>query len=162
MFALDATFFAFAALVLFLGIVLRAKVPALLGKSLDERSARIARELEESRKLREEAEALIADYRRKAAAAGSEAQAIVTQAKADAEAFAAEARRKMSEMVERRTASAEQKITQAEASAIKEVRNAATDLAIAAAANLLAKEAAGSGGTKLVDDAIAGMAGKLN
>jgi F-type H+-transporting ATPase subunit b len=156
---MDATFFAFVALVIFLGILVRMKVPGLLTKGLDERSARIARELEEARKLRDEAEALIADYRRRASQAQEEASSIVAQAKAEAESFAVESRRKMTEMIERRTVSAESKIAQAEALAVKEVRTAATDLAIAAAAKLLA-EGAGTG--KLLDASIDGLSGQLN
>ena len=159
---LDATFFAFLALVIFLGILVRMKVPGLLTKGLDDRSARIARELEEAQKLREEAEALISDYRRKAAEAATEAQSIVEQAKAEAEAFAKETRRKMAEMLERRTASAQAKIVQAEALAIKEVRAVATDLAVAAAAKLIAAQSASAAGVKLVDDSIAGISDRLN
>lgn len=159
---LDSSFFALVALIIFLGILVRMKVPGLLTKGLDDRAARIARELEEAQKLREEAEALIADYRRKAAEAATEAQSIVEQAKAEADAFAKESRRKMAEMLERRTASAEQKIAQAEALALKEVRSAATDLAVAAAAKLLAAESASAAGVKLVDDSIAGISDRLN
>jgi F-type H+-transporting ATPase subunit b len=158
----DASFFALLALVIFFWILARMKVPGLLTKGLDDRSARIARELEEAQKLREEAEALIADYRRKAKEAATEAQSIVEQAKAEADAFAKESRRKMSEMLERRTASAEAKIAQAEALALKEVRAAATDLAVAAAAKLLAAESASAAGVKLVDNSIAGISDRLN
>lgn len=158
----DATFFAFVALVIFLGILARMKVPALLTKGLDDRSARIARELDEAQKLREEAEALIAEYRRKAGEAATEASSIVEQAKAEAEAFAKESRRKMAEMLERRTASAEQKIAQAEATAIKEVRSVATDLAVTAAANLIAADSASAAAVKLVDASIAGISDRLN
>lgn len=158
----DASFFALLALVIFLWILVRLKVPALLTKGLDDRSARIAQDLEEARKLRQEAEALIADYRRKAAEAATEAGAIVEQAKAEADAFAAESRRKMAEMLERRTASAEAKIAQAEASAIKEVRSVATDLAVAAAASLMAQDSTSAAAVKLVDDSIAGISDRLN
>lgn len=155
------SFFALVALIIFFGILAYMKVPRLLTKSLDERGERIAHELEEARKLREEAEGLIADYRRKAAEAQNEASSIIGQAKAEAEAFASEQRRKMAEMVERRTASAEQKIAQAEASALKEVRNAASELAIAAAARLIA-EGDGAEAAKLVDKSIEGIAKRLN
>lgn len=156
---MDATFYAFVALVIFLGVLAYMGVPKLLTKGLDERSERIAKDLSDAARLRQEAEALISEYRRKAAAASEEANGIVAQAKSEAEAFAKESRRKMAEMLERRTASAEQKIAQAEAQALKEVRNAATELAVAAAANLIAKQADGG---KLIDQSISGIAGKLN
>jgi F-type H+-transporting ATPase subunit b len=159
---LDASFFALLALIIFLGILWRMKVPALLTKGLDDRAARIAQDLEEARKLREEAEALIADYRRKAQEANTEAQSIVQQAKAEADAFAKESRRKMAEMLERRTASAEAKIAQAEALAVKEVRSVATELAVAAAAKLMAADSTSAAAVKLVDKSIAGISDRLN
>lgn len=155
----DATFYTLVALIIFFIVVAYAGAPKLLTKALDDRSQRIAKDLEDAKKLREEAESLIAEYRRKAAQAQDEAQEIVNLAKAEAEAFAKEGRRKMAEMLERRTAAAEQKIAQAETQAIKDVRNAATELAVAAAAQLIAQQ--GDGG-KLVDESIKNLASKLN
>ena len=101
--AFDNTFFAFVALVLFLGIVLWAGAHKSAGKMLDDRSARIAGELNEARRLREEAEALLAEYKQKRLDAEKEASEIVARAKADAALYAEEAKKKLSEAIERRT-----------------------------------------------------------
>ena len=91
------------AFVLFVILMIYLKVPAMVAKLLDERSAKIAAELAEARKLREEAQALLDSYRTKRAEAETDAANIVSQARREAEAYAIEARKKLSEMLERRT-----------------------------------------------------------
>jgi F-type H+-transporting ATPase subunit b len=158
----DATFFALVALILFLGIVFYAGAHRKAGSALDERRAMIAKELDDARKLRVEAEALLAEYKQKRLDAEKEAQGIVAQAKMDAAAFAEESKTKLAASLERRTKQAEQKIAQAEASALKDVRSAATDAAIAAATKLMADVAKGTKGSKFIDESIAAVKGRLN
>jgi F-type H+-transporting ATPase subunit b len=110
---MDATFWATIALVIFVGVVLYLKVPGMLSKSLDERADRIRAELEDARKLREEAQQLLAEYQRKRKEAEKEAADIVEVAKREAALLAEEAHKKTEEYVARRTALAEQKIGQA-------------------------------------------------
>lgn len=148
--------------VLFLALLAYLKVPAMLGRMLDERAGKISNELDEARRLREEAAALLEDYRKKRSDAEQEAVAIVAQARADAEAFAADSRKKLAEALVRRTKQAEQKIAQAEAAAAKDVRSAAADLAIAAAASLLKDGAKGKAGEGLVSESIAAVKARLN
>jgi F-type H+-transporting ATPase subunit b len=148
--------------ILFIALLVYLKVPGMLAKVLDERAAKIAKELEEARKLREEAQALLDGYRRKRVEAEQEAAAIVAQAKSDAEEYAAEARRNLTESIERRTRQAEQKIAQAEAEAIKDVRDRVAEIAIAAAAALSAEVAKGNRGAALIDESIAELKSKLN
>lgn len=159
---MDATFWALIALVLFLAILIWKKVPGLLGSKLDERAAAIAGELDEAKRLREEAQALLAEYEKKRAEAEAEADMIVAQAKREAEIYGKESRRKMSEQIDRRTRLAEQKIAQAEVAAIKDVRAAATDLAIEATARILATDAKGATGANLIDQSIASVRKQLN
>lgn len=147
------------AFILFVIFLVYLKVPAMVTKMLDERAAKIAKDLEEARKLRAEAQALLDSYKQRRVEAEKEARDIVAQAKSDAEEYAAEARKKLTEQLERRTQQAELKIAQAEAAAIKDVRNAATDLAVAAAARLSADAAKGS---SLIEDSIAAVKAKLN
>jgi F-type H+-transporting ATPase subunit b len=158
----DATFFALVALVLFLGVVFYAGAHRKAGAALDDRRALIAKELDDARKLREEAEALLAEYKQKRLDAEKEALAIVAQARTDATAFAEESKTKLAASIERRTRQAEQKIAQAEASALKDVRNAATDAAIAAAAKLMSDVTKGTKGGKFIDESIAAVKGRLN
>jgi len=113
--AFDATFFAFVGLVLFLALVVYLKVPGMMAKSLDERAANISKELDEAKRLREEAQTLLAEYQRKRKEAEAEAAQIVAVAEREAAALTEEARQKTEEFVARRNALSEQKIRQAEA-----------------------------------------------
>ena len=151
---LTAEFWVAVAFVAFLLVLAYYKVPALLAKALDDRAAAIRRELDEARRLREEAQTLLADYQRKHRNAGQEAEAIVEQARREAEAFAAETRKALAETVERRRKQAEEKIARAEIQAIEDVRAAAVDMAIAAAEKILREQAAGAGGAALVDESL--------
>ena len=135
---LDATFWAFVSLLIFFGVIVYFKVPGMLSKSLDSRADKIRDELEEARRLREEAQELLAEYQRKRKAAEVEAEEIVAAAKNEAVLFAEESARKTEEFVARRTAMAEQKIAQAESQAVADVRSVAVDIAVAAAEKLIA------------------------
>ena len=159
---LDATFFALVALIIFLGIVAYAGGFKSMASGLDTRAERIRNDLEQAAKLRKEAEALLAEYKQKRIDAEKEAASIIAAAKSDAEEYAAETRRKLSESLDRRTAQAEQKIAQAEAAAIKDVRNAATELAIAAAQNMVAQVAKGSTADQLIATSIQAVKNRLN
>jgi len=106
--------------------------------SLDARQARIRSELDEASKLRQEAQALLAEFERKGHEAENEAAAIIAGAKAEAERLAAEAKTKAEEFVTRRTKMAEAKIAQAESQALADVRSAAAEAAVTAAEKILA------------------------
>jgi F-type H+-transporting ATPase subunit b len=134
---MDNTFWATAALFIFLGIVVYLKVPAMITKALDGRADKIRADLEEARRLREEAKALLTEYQKKRKDAEAEAAGIVDAAKREAAVVAAEAKAKSEDYIRRRTALAEQKIGQAEVEAVNAVRASAVDLAISAATKLL-------------------------
>ena len=158
----DATFFALVALIIFLGIAAYAGAFRKMGAGLDSRAERIRKELDHATQLRKDAEALLAEYKQKRLDAEKEAASIISAAKADAEEFAAETRRKLTESLERRSKQAEQKIAQAEAAAIKDVRNVATDLAIAASHHLAAEAAKAGKGAELISQSIAAVKSRLN
>ena len=155
-------FWVLVSFVLFIGLIVYLKVPGKVTAMLDERAERISRELDEARKLREEAQGLLADYERKRRDADKEAEAIIAQAREEAEAFAVETRQKLVGMVERRGRMAEEKIAQAEAQAIKEVRAAAAELAIAAATRIISDEVQGAKADQLVDASIADLKDRLH
>lgn len=159
---LDATFWALIGLIIFLVLVVYLKVPAMLAKSLDARAEKIRDELEEARRLREEAQELLAEYQRKRKAAEAEAEDIVAAAKHEAVLFAEESARKTEEFVARRTAMAEQKIAQAETQAIADVRSIAVDIAVAAAEKLIAEKVTGAAASKIIDNSIAEVKNRLN
>ena len=116
--AFDATFFALVALILFFVLLWYLNTHRTIAKSLDDRAARIQAEIDEARELKEEAKQQLAEYQRRRREAEAEAKDIVAAAKREADAIVAEARTKTEEYVTRRTAAAEQKISQAEADAI--------------------------------------------
>ena len=147
---------------IFLGILLWKKVPAMVAKQLDARSALIAKELEDARRLREEAETLLRDYQNKQAQAEKEAAAIVTEARAEAERYAQEARTAINAQIERRGKMAQDKVAQAEAQALADVRALAADAAVAAAEKLIAGHLNEQRAQALVRDAIKEIPGKLN
>ena len=159
---LDNTFFAFVALVMFLGIVFYAGAHKKAGAALDARADQISKDIADARKLREEAEALLAEYKQKKLDAEKEAMGIIAQAKSDAAAYAEDAKKKLADSLTRRTKQAENKIAQAEAAAIKDVRAAATDLAIKVASSIIADGAKGKGGESLIAESIAAVKSRLN
>lgn len=160
--ALDATFWAFVALVIFLAVIFYLKVPAMLGAQLDKRAVKITEELEEARKLREEAQQLLAEYQRKRKEAEQEAADIVSAAKREAEEMVKDAKAKTEDYVTRRTALAEQKIAQAEREAVNEVRSSAVDIAVEAARSLLASKADAKAGAEQFKSSLAAVKAKLN
>ncbi|MEL7229524.1 MAG: F0F1 ATP synthase subunit B [Pseudomonadota bacterium] len=159
---MDATFWSLIALIIFIGIIAYAKVPALIGKSLDDRSEKVRTDLDEARKLREEAQHLLAEYQRKRKEAEQEAESIVASAKREAEALAKEAERKTDEYVARRTAQAELKIAQAEQQALADVKSTAVDIAVEAAQSVLGSKMSGSANTDMFKSSLAEIKARMN
>lgn len=158
----DNTFWALVALLIFLGGVLYLRVPGRVTKSLDERADRISRELDEARRLREEAQALLASYQRKQREAQQEADDIVEAAQHEAKRIIEETRADLATQLERRTRLAEEKISQAEAQAMAEVQAIAADTAVEAARSLIAERIDAGADARLVDADITALWGKLN
>jgi F-type H+-transporting ATPase subunit b len=159
---MSAEFWVGVAFVAFMLLLFYYKVPALIATALDDRAAAIRKELDEARRLREEAQNLLADYQKKHRNAGQEADAIVEHARREAQLYAEETRTALAEALERRTRQAEEKIARAEAQAVDDVRSAAVDMAIAAAEKVLREKAAGGAGAALIDDTIRSLKGRLN
>lgn len=133
-----------------------------LTKALDARGERIKAELDEARRLKDEAMALLAQYQRKRGEAEGEAQSIIAGAKAEADRLAVEAKAKAEEFVARRTKMAEAKIAQAETQAVADVRAAAAEAAAAAAEKILADQTKGRLANDLVAKGIEDVRKKLN
>lgn len=159
---MDNTFWATIALFIFIGAIFYLKVPAMISKALDERANRIRNELEEARRLREEAQQLLAEYQRKRKEAEKDAADIVAAAKREADELLGEAHRKTEEYVTRRTALAEQKIAQAEREAVNEVRSSAVDIAVEAARAVLAAKVDAKAGAELFKSSLDQLKAKLN
>jgi F-type H+-transporting ATPase subunit b len=155
-------FWVLVAFVIFFALLIYYGVPGSIGKALDDRADDIRKELDEARKLREDAQALLADYQRKAREAETEARSIIDQARREAEALAVEARKALAESVDRRSKLAEEKIARAEAQALADVRSTAVDTALAASRELLKGRASGAMGDALIAKSIGDLKGKLN
>ena len=158
----DAEFWVAVAFVIFVAGMGYLGVHRMIAKSLDERAGRIKAELDEARKLKDEAAQLLAQYQRKRQEAEGEAEEIIAGAKAEAERLAVEAKAKIEEFVARRTKMAETKIAQAEAQAAADVRAAAADAAVAAAEKILTQETAGKLANELISKGIEDVRKKLN
>ncbi len=157
-----ASLWAFIGLLLFIGLIVYLKVPGMLAKSLDKRAEEITEQLADAKRLREEAQHLLAEYQRKRKEAEEEAESIVASAKREADALAAEAKQKTEEYVTRRNALAETKIKQAEDDAISAVRAAAVDLAVSAAQSVIADKADSKSQSALFKSAVEEVKTRLN
>jgi F-type H+-transporting ATPase subunit b len=156
----DPEFWVLLAVLAFAVIVWKPARRYIVG-TLDEHAMRIRGELDEARKLREEAEQLLAEYQTKQRAAAAEAQAIVAHAREEAERIAAQAARDLQQSLERRQRLAEERIAQAESKAMDEIRAAAVDVAIAAAREVIVSELDERRGAALLDTAIASLPQRL-
>ena len=130
--------------------------------ALDHRSERIRAELDDARRLKDEAAKLLAEYKARHAKAEAEAQEIIASAKAEAERIASEAKTKLEDFVARRTKTAEGKIALAEAQALADVRAAAANAAVTAASTILSQTVQGSVADDLLTRGIAEVKAKLN
>lgn len=135
----------------------KAGLPKTMMSGLDSRAQKIADELDEARRLREEAQELLATYQRRHRDAEHEAATIIEQAKKDAARMATEAREKIDAQTARRIKSAEEKIARAEEQAISEVRGKAAELAVSAAEHIIRDRMDAGAQTAFVDRAIASL-----
>ncbi|MBR9652143.1 F0F1 ATP synthase subunit B [Thalassovita aquimarina] len=158
----NTNFIVLLAFILFLAVLVYFKVPGLLGGMLDKRAEGIKSELDEARALREEAQAVLASYERKQQEVQEQADRIVAHAKDEAAIFAEQAKAELEKTIARRLQAAQDQIASAEASAVKDVRDAAIGIAIGAANDVIAKKMTAAAGNKLIDAAIAEVDAKLH
>lgn len=158
---ITATEIAFLSLLLFIGLLVYLKVPAAIMGALDSKSQAVAKELHDARKLREDAEALLAEYEAKRVAAEAEAKAIIDGAKEQAALVAEETRATMTAAIKRREQQAEDRIAQAEARAAAEVRAAAAEAALAAAEKLVRERLTDKAQSALIAEGVAELGRKF-
>jgi F-type H+-transporting ATPase subunit b len=157
----DPEFWVAIAFILAIALVWN-KAKAALGSSLDERAAKIRSELEEARRLREDAQAMLAAYQRRQRDALKEAEEIVARAREEAERLGEKGRRDLEAAIERRRQMAEEKIAQAEAKALAEIRAVAVTVAMAATRQVLKNQLDQKRGAELIDHAIQALPGRLH
>jgi len=147
---------------LFLAVLFYYKVPGLVIAQLDKRAAGIQNDLNEARKLREEAQTILASYERKQKEVHDQAGRIVEAAREEASLAAAAAKADLKESIARRLQAADGQIASARDAAVKDVRDSAVALAVAAARDVVAKEMTAAQGNKLIDAAIKDVEAKLH
>ncbi|MBA4802596.1 MAG: F0F1 ATP synthase subunit B [Euryhalocaulis sp.] len=158
----DPAFIATVGLILFFVVLFYFKVPGSLGSRLDDRAQKIADELEDARRMREEAQELLASYQRRQREAETEAETIVSQAKKEAKRIREQARKDLEDRLERRAVMAEAKIAQAEKQAAAEVRAAAADQAVAAAEALIRDKLDEKGRDAILKSSLSDLEKRLN
>jgi len=158
----NSDFVVLIAFIIFLGILAYFKVPAMLAGLLDQRAQGIASDIEEAKALEEEAKSLLADYKRKQKDVQEQANRIVAQAKSEASAAAELAKADLAASITRRLAAAEDQIASAQASAVKEVRDQAISVAVAASRDVIAQSLDAAQGNTLIDAAISQVETKLH
>jgi F-type H+-transporting ATPase subunit b len=159
---LDATMVAAAGFAVFVGGMLYLKVPAMAAKALDAQSDKIAKDLAEAKRLREEAQAMLQSYEDQRLKTEAEAEGIIAKAREDAARLKQEAEAQLTASIATRARQAEERIKRAEETAIADVRAAAASAAIATAEHLLVTSARGKAGEKLVAHGIEALAGKFS
>jgi F-type H+-transporting ATPase subunit b len=158
----EPEFWVAVAFVILMGVFGYFGIHRTVLKTLDHRSDRIKAELDDARRLKEEAAKLLAEYKARHASAEREAQDIIASAKAEAERIASEAKTKLEDFVARRTKTAESKIALAEAQALADVRTAAADAAVTAASTILSQSVKGPVADELLAKGIAEVREKLH
>ena len=150
------------AFLIFVGVLIKFKVPGMITDLLDKRAVGIKSDLDEAKALREEAQTLLASYERKQREVQAQADRIVENAKDEANRAAEQAKEDIASSVTRRLAAAEDQITSAKSAAIRDVRNQAVAVAVAAARDVIAKQTTAEAANTLIDDAIAEVGAKLH
>lgn len=158
----NTNFVVLLAFVVFVGILLYAKVPGRLTSMLDARAVQIRADLDEAKALREEAQTILASYERKQKDVQAQADRIVTTAKEEAMAAAAEAKEELKASITRRLAAAEDRIASAETAALRAVREQAVSVAVAAAGDLLAKQMTAEGAGAMIEASIKQVGERLH
>jgi len=147
---------------IFVGVLVYYGVPRLITGKLDERAARIKADLDEARALREEAQGLLAGYERKQKEVKTQAEEIVAAARSEAEKAAEAAKAEIKRSVARRLQTATDQIAGAERAAIRQIKDRAVAVAVAAAGDVIRKEIKAADADALIDAAIADVGGRIH
>jgi F-type H+-transporting ATPase subunit b len=147
--------------IIFLVLVWKRARQALAG-GLDARAQRIRQQIAEAETLRSEAETMLRDAEQRQKSALQEVQAMLADAQREATRLKEQAARDIAALLERRRQSAVDKIAQAEASAVAEVRQFAVDVAIAATRQVLTRQVQGALAERMIDQAIGELPQRLS
>lgn len=158
----NTSFVVLIAFVIFLGVLVYYKVPGIIGKLLDDRAVSIKAEIDEARALREEAQTILAAFERQHKEVEGQVEGIIKHAKEEAEIAAEAAKADLKDSITRRLQTAEDQIKSAEESAVREIKDKAVTIAIAAASDVIASKMSAKDSGGLIDDAIKEVGAKLH
>ena len=158
----NTNFVVLIAFIAFVALLVYLKVPAKLTDMLDARAVSIKADLDEARALREEAKSVLATYERRQKEVQEQADRIVSGAREEAMAAAEQAKADLKAAIARRMTAAIDQISSAEANAIRQVREQAISVAIAAAGDVLAKQVTADSASASIDEAIAQVESRLH
>lgn len=158
----NTDFIVLLAFLLFVGVLIYLKVPGMLTGMLDKRADAIRDELNEAKALREEAQTILASYERKQREVAEQSQRIIEHAKQEANLAAEQAKEDLKVSIARRIKAAEEQIGSAQAKVVREVRDEAIKVSVAAAREVIAKQMTAASGNKMIDEAIDTVSAKLH
>lgn len=158
----NTNFVVLLAFIVFVGILLRARVPARIAALLDARAAQIRSDLAEARKLRDDARALLSAYEKKQKEVQQQSERIIASAREEAQAAATQAKADLKVSIARRLAAAEEQIASAQAAAVRQVREQAVAIAVAAAGDILKRQMTAEGVSASIDAAIKQVEARLH
>ncbi|EYD70602.1 ATP synthase B chain [Limimaricola hongkongensis DSM 17492] len=158
----NTDFIVLLAFLLFVGVLLYFRVPREVGKMLDKRADGIRAELDDARGLREEAQSLLASYERKQKDVQTQADRIVSNARDEANRSAEQAKVDIEKSIQRRLTAAEEQIQSAQDKAVREVRDQAVSVAVAAAREVITEKMTAQRANKMIDDSIQTVSAKLH
>lgn len=148
--------------VIFVGILLYFDLPKMIAGKLDERAIKIKADLEEARSLRDEAQSLLASFERKQKEVKAQAEEIVAAARVESERAAVTAKEDIRKSVDRRLATATEQIAAAEKAAIRQIKDRAVTVAVAAAADVISRGMTSQDADAIIDASIAEVGAKLH
>ncbi len=158
----NTNFVVLLAFIVFIGILLKVKAPAKIAAMLDARAAQIRADLAEARALRDEARNLLSSYEKKQKDVLEQSERIVAAARDEAMAAAKQAKADLKASIARRMAAAEEQIASAQAAAVRQVREQAVMVAVAAAGDVLTKQMTAENTAASIDAAIAQVEAKMH
>ena len=142
------------AFIIFVAIAIYLKAPSMIGKLLDEQIERVKKELSDAIELKEEANALLAEYERKKEDAEKEAEIIIANAKERAKNYEQSALAKSEEIIKRQEAQSVEKINQAEIQAMSKIRRSIIEKSIDSAEKLVSEKISSKKSDQIFTDSL--------
>ena len=144
----------FIAFIIFISITIYLKVPNMVTKLLDEQINKIRNDLDDARKLKEDANSLLAEYERKIESANKEAENIINQAKKNSKVYEENSNKKIEEFISRSEKQSIEKIQQAQKSAINKINEEIINKSVEAAEKIISRNMNDQNNNKLFESSV--------